>query len=65
MPGLDFLHYLEERTRIAEDCRDGESDTEQAFWDGQIAALRDVKRLVEVEILTEQRQKGTAAWRVE
>ena len=59
MTGLELLEYIDKRVEIARDCRDSDSEAEWAFWDGQIAALRDIKKLIEVQVLTESLADGS------
>ena len=61
MTGAEFLEFIGQRERIAEEGREADSATEWAFWDGQLAALRDVRAVVEVEIRSDIRRKA-AEW---
>lgn len=57
MTNLEFLSFLRQRQELAISNRDNAvSDQEECYWDGQVAALRDVLAMVEVQLLAiEQR----------
>lgn len=52
MSGVEFVSFVRGRMDLAAENRDNAiSLREECYWDGQVAAMRDILAAVEVELL--------------